>query len=288
MKTSLLRVLLLSVVLALVPVALHAQATKIFVSATGNDASDGSRGSPKRTFQAAHDAVAAGGQIVVLDTAGYGPLNITKSVGVTVPPGVNGFVTVPLGTPAAITINAGTSAIVSLRGLIIEGGASKTTVSPNVNYGIFATSVRVLDVTDCVIRNFYDGLFFIPAGNADPRLSVFNTEVTNCRYGIDVETPNAFNVIGLIAGCRILNNTTGFYTGGPGFTFVTLKDSFLANNAPAIECVSSTRVFVGNCTFSDNRPLTVKASGTFVESFGNNVVVGDYASGDFTSIEPLR
>ncbi|MBV9126632.1 MAG: hypothetical protein JO117_00960, partial [Verrucomicrobia bacterium] len=70
--------------------AAHAQSTKIFVASYGNDASDGSRGSPKRNFQAAHDAVAAGGEIVVLDTAGYGALSITKSVAVTVPPGVNG------------------------------------------------------------------------------------------------------------------------------------------------------------------------------------------------------
>jgi hypothetical protein len=50
----------------------HAQATRIFVASYGNDANDGSRGAPKRNFQPAHDAVAAGGQIVVLDTAGYG------------------------------------------------------------------------------------------------------------------------------------------------------------------------------------------------------------------------
>lgn len=71
----------------------QAQLTKIFVASFGNDANDGSRGAPKRNFQAAHDAVAAKGQIVVLDTAGYGALNITKSIEVTVPPGINGFAT---------------------------------------------------------------------------------------------------------------------------------------------------------------------------------------------------
>ncbi len=101
----------------LVPSHAQAQLTKIFVSATGNDANDGSRGSPKRNFQAAHDAVATGGSIVVLDTAGYGALNITKSVSVTVPPGVNGFITVS-GSSNGVTINA---PVVVLRGLIVEG-----------------------------------------------------------------------------------------------------------------------------------------------------------------------
>jgi hypothetical protein len=44
----------------------QAQATKIFVASFGDDANDGSRGAPKRNFQAAHNAVAANGQIVVL------------------------------------------------------------------------------------------------------------------------------------------------------------------------------------------------------------------------------
>ena len=60
------------------PAAVHAQAAKIFVASYGNDANVGTPASPKRAFQAAHNAVAAGGQIVPLDTAGYGGLTITK------------------------------------------------------------------------------------------------------------------------------------------------------------------------------------------------------------------
>ena len=44
------------------------------------DTNDGTRGAPKRNFQPAHDALAAGGQIVVLDTAGYGALTIDRSI----------------------------------------------------------------------------------------------------------------------------------------------------------------------------------------------------------------
>src|SRR4051794_5450669 len=70
--------------LILFPAAsVHAQPIKIFVASYGSDTNDGSRGSPKRSFQAAHDAAAAGGQIVALDTAGYGALSISKSISVT-------------------------------------------------------------------------------------------------------------------------------------------------------------------------------------------------------------
>ncbi len=78
--------LALPLMLAAAPDLLHAQLPKIFVASYGNDVNDGSRGNPKRNFQAAHNAVAAGSEIVPLDTAGYGQLNITKSVAITAPP----------------------------------------------------------------------------------------------------------------------------------------------------------------------------------------------------------
>jgi hypothetical protein len=118
----------------------HAQLTKIFVASFGNDANDGSRGSPKRNFQPAHDAVATNGQIVVLDTAGYGTLSIIKSLTVTVPAGVTGFVTATSGN--GVTVDAGTSGIVSLRGLTIEGAA----------VGIQVTTARQLHISDCLLR----------------------------------------------------------------------------------------------------------------------------------------
>ena len=101
----------------------RAQATKIFIASTGSDFNDGSRAAPKRGLQAAHDAVAPGGEIVILDTAGYGPLTISKSVAITVPPGVNGFVTVPSGSNG-IMIFAGVNDKISIRGLILEGGGA--------------------------------------------------------------------------------------------------------------------------------------------------------------------
>src|SRR4051812_26797345 len=91
--------------------SLQAASPKIFVASFGNDANSGSPASPKRGFQAAHDAVAASGQIVVLDTAGYGTLSITKSVTVTVPPGVNGFITA-VGNSNGVTINTASGEIV--------------------------------------------------------------------------------------------------------------------------------------------------------------------------------
>jgi hypothetical protein len=162
------------------PNQLHAQLTKIFVASYGNDANDGSRGSPKRNFQAAHNAVATGGQIVVLDTAGYGHLTITKSLSVTVPPGVNGFVTATAADPTGIHINAGYGSVVSLRGLIIEGVGGG-----NSGYAGVSFLEGTLYLDDCVIRNFGGPAV---AASQTPANSVAllvarNVQVRNCEIG---------------------------------------------------------------------------------------------------------
>src|SRR5262245_56423407 len=100
-----------------------AQPTRVFVAAQGSDANACTFAAPCRTFQHAHDVVAAGGEVDVLDPAGYGALTITKSIsiqghdfaGMTVPNGGTG-----------ITINAAATDTVSLRGLIIEGAGVGT------------------------------------------------------------------------------------------------------------------------------------------------------------------
>src|ERR1700686_5098439 len=58
--------------------AVPAQAQRVFVSATGSDGNPCTFASPCRSFQHAHDVVAAGGEIDVLDPAGYGALTINK------------------------------------------------------------------------------------------------------------------------------------------------------------------------------------------------------------------
>ena len=54
--------------------------SRTFVSGLGSDANPCTRTAPCRSFQKAHDVVAANGEVVALDSAGYGKLIITKSV----------------------------------------------------------------------------------------------------------------------------------------------------------------------------------------------------------------
>src|SRR5215831_13328873 len=94
-------------------------ANRTFVSGTGDDTNPCSLGAPCRSFAGAIVQTSAGGEIAVLDTAGYGAVTITKAVSIVNEEGVEAGITVTSGD--GITINAGASDVINLRGLTLVG-----------------------------------------------------------------------------------------------------------------------------------------------------------------------
>jgi hypothetical protein len=121
-----------------------ATAQRTFVASTGADSNttfNCSLVNPCRGFAAAIGVTAAGGEVVVLDSAGYGPVTINKSVSIIAPPGVYAGVTVSSGD--GITISA-PGATVALRGLSIHGLGGTN----GVNYSGSSGAVVLLENCD--------------------------------------------------------------------------------------------------------------------------------------------
>src|SRR5215475_8931779 len=97
----------------------YALANRTFVSGSGSDANPCSLSAPCRSFAGALAQTNAGGEIAVLDTAGYGAVTITQSVSIVNEEGVEAGVTVTSGD--GITISAGSGDVVNLRGLTLVG-----------------------------------------------------------------------------------------------------------------------------------------------------------------------
>jgi hypothetical protein len=139
-----------AVLAGLLLAASHAQASVVraWVSGHGSDvAGCGAPTNACRTLQYAHDNIVSfGGEIDILDPAGYGTLNITKAISI-VNDGV-GTAGVQTNSGNAITINAGTQGAVYLRGLNIDG-----LQTPGIA-GIEFKSGTTLTVVNCVIRHF--------------------------------------------------------------------------------------------------------------------------------------
>ncbi len=107
--------------LAAPSVSIAAGGQRTFVASSGNDtniASNCSIALPCRSFSAALGVTNAGGEILVRDSAGYGPVSISQSVSIVAPPGVYAGVSVTTGTGVLIT---GNGLVVALRGLTISG-----------------------------------------------------------------------------------------------------------------------------------------------------------------------
>ena len=119
-------------------------AQRTFVASNGVDTNPCSLVSPCRAFAAAILLTDPNGEIIVLDSAGYGPVTVAKPVSIISPAGVYAGVSVPAGQDG-ITVNAGVGDKVVLRGLSINGQGG--------NNGIVVTVAGQVSIENCVIAN---------------------------------------------------------------------------------------------------------------------------------------
>lgn len=255
-------------------------ASRVFVASTGDDASDGSREKPKRSFQAAHDAVAAGGDIVALDTAGYGQVMITKSVSIVVPPGVSGLVPVS-AAGTGIRIDA-PNAVVAIRGVIVVGDGRAV--------GILAENVRQLIVEDTDIRKVGMGIYLFAMSNAS--LHVRGGVIRNVIEGVVVAAgaPN-IAATGTITDVTIIGTgndavRSGVYATGSNARIVVSRCTITDGTQSALVAEKGGEIVLDNSTITNHR-IAFDASGQFpaIYSRGNNTVFNNQNLGDL--LKPL-
>jgi len=119
-----------------------AVAQRTFVASTGVDTNPCSITQPCRSFAAAMLNTAPDGEVIVLDSAGYGPVAIAQHVSIIAPPGIYAGISVPGPTPG-IAINGSR---VVLEGLTINGTGGTVGVSATTNSEVY--------INDCAISNF--------------------------------------------------------------------------------------------------------------------------------------
>jgi len=125
------------------------------VAASGTNNPACSLVAPCRDFASAITATSAGGEIIVLESGGYGPVTIGKTVSIIASPGIYAGISVFSGS--GITINA-PGAIVVLRGLSINGqGGSR---------GIDVEAAARVRIEGCVVaRVAAEGINDVAAGS---------------------------------------------------------------------------------------------------------------------------
>jgi hypothetical protein len=242
--------------------------TRVFVAAQGSDANPCTFASPCRTFQHAHDTVTSGGEIDVLDPAGYGALTISKAVSIQ----GHGFSGISVtGNGTGISINAGPTDAVNLDGLIIEGSGSG-------GLGVVFNGGKSLVVENCVVRNLiFSGLQFFSSSTTLQTLSVSKSYFSDVQLDamlVQVNSSGAVSVaIDRVAfyGNGHAGLVVGTGTNGTGAISVTATDSVAGNNGVGFEVVSSVTQSPIGVTLT--RTIVANNNATGVEATGTNATL---------------
>jgi hypothetical protein len=229
-----------------------AQNNRSFVSGLGSDFNPCTRTAPCRTFGTAISQTNARGEVVALDSAGYGTFTVTTSLTVEAPPGVYAGVTAT-GASVAININAGPSDTVILRGLTVnsENIIGNGIQSPN-------GTGTALFVENCIVTGFNDccnsGLFFVGPGTLEVKDSIFRGNHT----GINVLTLSGTTALATIDHVHIEGTGSAMNVGlevGDGVT-ATVRSSLASLNGTGFLAASSSSAVgelnIENCVVSNN------------------------------------
>jgi hypothetical protein len=267
----------------------QAQRARDFVASYGSDsASCGAFLSPCRTFQQAVTNVAAGGEVTAIDSAGFQPVVINKSVSIVGPVGIEAGVVATTGI--AIHITAATTDTVSLRGLTLEGNGT-------ASQGIQVDSVGQLEIIDCVVRDFVGNGIYVASGTtASLNFIISNTLTSKNAYGILVHPFNNQNTNGTMEKVRAINNQYGIYVYGGSMTIggsldIAISDSVVSSNSQnGIVFLTSSVKTVGsvqNSTVANNHVgISVGASNNVAKTAGVGVqssIITTNFEGLFTS-----
>jgi hypothetical protein len=219
-----------------------AQNARSFVSGQGLDSNPCTRPAPCRSFGTAIGATNAGGEVVVLDSAGYGPFTVSKAISIVSPGGVEAGITAQTGD--AITIAAGTNDAVVLRGLSIQGASGAS------NGITFVDGLR-LEIIDCVIRNFASAGIELYGRSGASSVYVSNTTTADNLTGIDAFARYAM-IVGL-ANVTSINNYFGLSFGSESSITpveVLISDSYIDNNIDTGVNVGGANVVLRNTTIN--------------------------------------
>jgi hypothetical protein len=169
----------------------HAQLNRTAVSVGGSDANNCAPVTPCRTLTRAISQTNANGEILVLDSAGYGAFTIDRSVTIQAVPGIYAGVTASSGN--AITLSLPPSGKAVIRGLTLEGLGTGT-------WGIYGFA-GIVHIENCIVNGFVNGI-----GVGGYTATISDTEVRN-NTTIGIIVANAGNRA-ILERVRIKNNGT--------------------------------------------------------------------------------
>jgi Right handed beta helix region len=266
----------------LVPSTSAASAQRTFVASYGqaaNTAFNCSIAKPCRAFSEALSVTTSGGEVIVLDSAGYGSVTITSSVSIVAAPGIHAGVTAFSGKGVYVH-GAGIS--VALKGLKINGQGGDVGIDFDVGAKLVIEDCEVSNFTgigiharapdsqttirNAAVRGNAQGIFSHGLVAGFVRVTVTNTLVAdNLFEGLIADSNSDTTVQVSVSHSVITGNPTGFLliavTGAPA-------SFFLEDNTVTFASIAA---FDFNFSSPEGQIFT---SGTNAVGYSNGPVIG--------------
>jgi hypothetical protein len=273
----------------------QAQASRTFISGTGDDNNPCSRTAACKTFSGALGKTNDGGEIDVLDPVGGGTMLINKSVTID---GGGTYASINATGTTAIIVND-LNAVVTIRNLSLNGGTTGLV-------GVKILAAKSVTIENCSIFKFRGspGRAISDERNvAGGKLTVINTTINDngANAVVVLPTTGASGVSAIFDTVRVFDNGVSGFFFGLGAK-ATIKNSFVTTNGNAgvqaadantkvniVDTVLSNNsigVFGGGgasvtrltrCTVTENGTGVQTQTGGVVESFGDNNIRGNNA-----------
>lgn len=271
------------------------------VSVSGLDTNACTPAFPCRSFSFAITQTNAGGEIIALDTAGYGPFVIDRIITVSGAPGVHAAITTTSGDGIQVNVGTTTNIRVTIRNLVLIGAGGAN--------GINQLAASQLRVIGCLIRGY--GTTGINQAGDSGSLAVDRTDIldntsavgvnvgTGVTIGLTIITNSLIegNNIGVhadqntkvvVANSTITGSTKGVEAvstiGTDAVTTVMLENNVIAHNGAGISATASgsnnvARVTISQNVVAFNNTGVATSGGGVVDSFTNNRFTANGADG---------
>jgi hypothetical protein len=286
------------------PVPAYAQASRTWVSGTGDDAQQCTRTLPCKTFAGAISKTNAGGEINCLDPGGYGQVTITKSITIDCRD-TFASVLAPSGTGITINLDGQANMIVRLRNISINGLLTAA-IGISITGTTSTAANSAVSIEDCVIDGFLtDGIndsLAVPS-SVSGRLLVKNTIIRNGPGTGLVISPasGSSSVRAILDNVSVFDWNQGFAAGNGGQmliknsiaasnvtagivadngAYIAVSSSTILNNGTGIIVGPSGTVRIGNTDVALN---TTGISGT-VQTFVDNRITNNGAGGTLSPV----
>ena len=296
-----------------------AQATRTWVSGVGDDVNPCSRTAPCKTWAGAISKTAISGVINCLDSGGFGPVTITKSIT------IDCRSTIGSGLAAStygININ-GANVDVVLRGIDVDGSPDS---SPGVT-GIRFLQGRSLVIDDVLIRDFKgaspngngvmiihssgianiqitnstisgngnavdgSGVQVAPMLAAGARVNISNSIITGNVLGVRADTSNTTGAIDMSISDTTVSNSArngvvARQVSGP--VQIMLDGVKVTGSDQGVRATGGGIIRMGNSVVTGNGTGFSISSGGQILSYGDNKTHGNTVDGAPTGNIPLR